>query len=154
MSREYASPQQLPRDVALAQLEDEEPRKRMDGLLSLTLYDDDWRVGQDRLELLHDPDADVVATSVMSLGDVARLHRQLGLERVMAELERLATDPALSGWTAPRRSDPARKRSIEALTHLLRGADARTELRDRLGCAIESYTCPQTDERKGSTVPK
>jgi hypothetical protein len=98
MSARYATPERLPREQALTQLESPESVARMDALLSLALYDPDWRLAQDRcLALLDDPDSDVVATAILGLAHVARLHRVLDLERVLPQLDRLRSQPALLG---------------------------------------------------------
>jgi hypothetical protein len=70
----------------------------MDGILSLALYDPDWRSTQDRcLNLLTDPDQDVVATAILGLAHLARLHRQLDIDRVLPALQQLASVPGLAG---------------------------------------------------------
>ena len=98
MSMRFATPERLPREVALAQLESADSVARMDALLSLALYDPDWELAQDRcLALLGDHDRNVVATAILGLAHVARLHRRLDLERVLPELERLRSEPALLG---------------------------------------------------------
>jgi hypothetical protein len=96
--RQYVNPPRLSRDVAVAKLRGTERLARIDGLLSLALYDPDWKWVQERcLELLHDPDPDIVATAILALGHVGRLHGQLDLDRVVPELEALKTNEALAG---------------------------------------------------------
>jgi hypothetical protein len=99
--RQYVTPARLSRDVAIAKLAGTDRRARIDGLLSLALYDPDWKWVQHRsLELLHDPDVDVVATAVLALGHLGRLHGQLELDRVLRELETVKANEALAGRVA------------------------------------------------------
>lgn len=94
----FATPPELPRDEAVASLDASDQKVRIDGLLSLALYDPDWRLVQGIcLTLLDDPDQDVRATAVLGLAHLARLHGDLDLDRVMPELRRLQSTPALSG---------------------------------------------------------
>jgi hypothetical protein len=91
----------LSRETAESQLAGTDPRSRIEAILSLALYDPDWRSTQDRcLELVHDPDRDIVATAILGLAHLARLHRQLDVARVLRELEPLSRDPALAGRVA------------------------------------------------------
>jgi hypothetical protein len=58
-SRQYAEPPHLSREQALAQLKSADPYYRMDAILSLTLYEPDWRLGQSvSLKKLDDPNID------------------------------------------------------------------------------------------------
>jgi hypothetical protein len=98
MSARFATPERLPREVALAQLTSADSVARMDALLSLALYDPDGGLAQDScLALLDDPDLDVVATAILGLAHVARLHQALDLGRVLPELARLRSEAALLG---------------------------------------------------------
>ena len=82
----------------MAKLGRPEPRERIDGLLSLALYDREWKLVEDLcLKMLHDPDTDIVATAILALGHLARIHRQLDLDRVLPELEALKSNEALAG---------------------------------------------------------
>lgn len=88
----------MPRETALAALDGTDPRSRIDGILSLTLYDPDWKLGQEKcLALLADPDADVVATAILGLGHLARLHHELDLGVVVPALKSLQPDPRFAG---------------------------------------------------------
>ncbi|SRR6266704_2747874 len=96
--RQYVKPAPLSRDVAIAKLTGTDRLARIHGLLSLALYDPDWKWVQDRsLELLQDPDLDLVATAILALGHVGRLHGRLELDIVLPELEALKTNEALAG---------------------------------------------------------
>jgi hypothetical protein len=98
MTGHYENPTELPRSVACAQLKEGDAKARIQALLSLALYDPDWRWVQDKsLELLHDADSDVVSTAILAIGHLARRHRSLELDRVLPELHRLRADPAFSG---------------------------------------------------------
>jgi hypothetical protein len=98
MTAHYEQPTELPRDVAYAQLKEGDAQARMHALLSLALYDPDWRSVQEKcLEHLRDPDSDVVSTAILCLGHLARRRRSLDLDRVLPELRQLRSDPALSG---------------------------------------------------------
>jgi hypothetical protein len=62
------------------------------------LCDSDWRFVQELcLKLLNDRDSDVVATAILSLGHLARLHHELTLDRVRPALEGLKKGPRYSG---------------------------------------------------------
>jgi hypothetical protein len=98
MRRKYVTPDRLSRKVALAKLAGTDPNARMDGILSLALYDPDWKFVQDLcLELLHDSDVAVVATAILALGHLGRIHGHLELDRVVPELDALKSNDALAG---------------------------------------------------------
>jgi hypothetical protein len=98
MSDTYETPPHLPRDVAYAQLKEGDTRSRIEGLLSLSIYDPDWRSVQELcLQHLRDSDPDVVATAVLGLAHIARRQRDLDIDRVIPELERLRSNPKLAG---------------------------------------------------------
>lgn len=94
----HATPPELPREQAIAAVAASDTKTRIDGLLSLALYDHDWRFVQEMcLGLLDDGDADVVATAILGLSHLARLHAYLDLDRVVPELRRLRAMPHLEG---------------------------------------------------------
>jgi hypothetical protein len=63
----YSTPPRLSRKQATADLASADSRKRVDALLSLALYDSDWRWIQDQcLASLSDPDEDVVAAAILA----------------------------------------------------------------------------------------
>ncbi len=98
----FENPLRLTREQAAADLGSNDSQKRIDALLSLALYDPDWRWVQDQVvRLFADPDRDVVATAILGLAHLARLHRQLDLDRVLPLLKVLEADP----WFASRVSD-------------------------------------------------
>lgn len=104
--RQHATPARFSRDTAIAKLTGTDPGDRIDGLLSLALYDPDWRWVQGcSIGLLHDPDIDIVATALLAIGHVGRLHGQLDLDRVLPELEVLRTNEALAGRVSDVLSD-------------------------------------------------
>src|SRR5713226_6209151 len=64
----YEEPRQMSREEAVTLLSGNDGRQRIDALLSLALYDPDWRWVQDQsLSLLHDGDFDVAATAILAL---------------------------------------------------------------------------------------
>lgn len=63
---------------------------RMGALLSLALYDPDWRLAQSAcLDRLGDCSEDVIATAVLGIGHIARRHHRLDLAVVLSRLEAL-----------------------------------------------------------------
>lgn len=98
MTQKYIEPPRIPRDEALAALSSPDPRAKVDALLSLALYDDDWKLIQEHcLQLLDDPDPDVVATAVLCFGHLARRSGHLDIERVVPALNTLRFNPAVAG---------------------------------------------------------
>jgi hypothetical protein len=88
----------LSRKQATADLASADSRKRVGALLSLALYDSDWRWVQDQcLRLLADSDEEVVATAILGLGHLARLHQRLDLDRVLPALKTLQAEPRFGG---------------------------------------------------------
>jgi hypothetical protein len=88
----------MSREEAVTLLSGMDGRQRIDALLSLALYDPDWRWVQDQsLSLLHDRDFDVAATAIIALAHLARLHQQLDLQRVLPALAELKADERLAG---------------------------------------------------------
>jgi hypothetical protein len=86
----YTDPHRLPREKAIAQLRTNVPQGRIDAILSLALYDPDWKLAQAAcLDGLADDEDDVVATAILGLGHIARLHRHLSLDIVVPRLEAL-----------------------------------------------------------------
>ncbi len=94
----FEQPEQISREAALTAIQGLEPNRRIEGILSLALYDLDWKWIQGRcLGLLTDDDPDIVNTAILGLGHVARLHRHLDLDLVIPALESLRGDPRFSG---------------------------------------------------------
>ena len=128
-------------DLASADL-----RKRVDALLSLALYDSDWRWVQDQcLRLLADSEEDIVATAILGLGHLARLHQRLDLERVLPPLITLQADQRFSGRVSDAFADirmfvsdskgrinrgEEEPQNTAALIQILRDRSARIDERD------------------------
>ena len=73
-----------------------EPARLSALLVGAALHDPDWRAVQDLcLELLDGTDTTLAATAVTSLGHLARLHRDLDKERVVAAITAKADDPII-----------------------------------------------------------
>ncbi|MGP7996181.1 MAG: hypothetical protein ACLPKI_02410 [Streptosporangiaceae bacterium] len=67
-------------------------------IISLALFDDDWRWVQDwSLQLAVDERSQVRGCAATSLGHLARIHGVLDLDRVIPVLERLAEDHEAGG---------------------------------------------------------
>ena len=142
----YSTPPRLSRKQATADLASADSRKRVDALLSLALYDSDWRWVQDQcLRLLADPEEDVVATAILGLGHLARLHQRLDLERVLPPLITLQADQRFSGRVSDAFADirmfvsdskgrinrgEEEPQNTAALIQILRDRSARIDERD------------------------
>jgi HEAT repeat protein len=101
MSPSYEPIPRLPRELAEEQLSSDQPELRSEAILSLALYDRDWKDVQERcLTLIQDDNKDVASTAVLALGHLARLHKQLDVPRVVAALQTAAADPILAGRVA------------------------------------------------------
>jgi hypothetical protein len=104
----FEQPKQMSREAALTAIQGSEPNRRIDGILSLALYDSDWKWVQSQcLALLTDADPDIVNTAILGLGHVARLRRHLDLDLVIPALESLRNDPRFSGRVADTLDDIA-----------------------------------------------
>ncbi len=69
----------------------------VEGLLSAAWYEPDWRWVQSWcLILLDDPNTEVRRMAALGLGDIARIHRQLDLERVLPALRVKKSDPEIA----------------------------------------------------------
>ena len=142
----YSVPPRLSRKQATDDLASADSRKRVDALLSLALYDSDWRWVQDQcLRLLADSEEDVVATAILGLGHLARLHQRLDLDQVLPRLKTLQADPRFGGRVSDAYDDirlfvPDSKERVEqvgmepqdtaALIAILRDRSARVDERD------------------------
>jgi hypothetical protein len=94
----YEQPERLSRDAALSAIHGSVPERRMEAILSLALYESDWKLVQGEcLTLLTDDDADIVNTAILGLGHVARLRRNLDLDLVVPALESLQGDARYAG---------------------------------------------------------
>ena len=141
----YSVPPRLSRKQATDDLASADSRKRKDALLSLALYDSDWRWVQDQcLRLLADSEEDVVATAILGLGHLARLHQRLDLDQVLPRLKTLQADPRFGGRVSDAYDDirmfvPDSKERVQvgmepqdtaALIAILRDRSARVDERD------------------------
>ncbi len=98
--RRYEEIEPIDRERALAALQGGDTRKRCHALLALSMHDPDWRFVQElALGILQAGDEpEVVATAVQALGNLARIHGQLDLERVLPVLQTLDTShPYVAG---------------------------------------------------------
>jgi len=94
----YQKPERVPHELAVEQLSSDLVDDRINAILSLALYDDDWDMVQRAcLRLLDDPDQDVVMAAILAIGHGARRHGRIDANVVRPKLNRLARDPALAG---------------------------------------------------------
>lgn len=94
----YQEPPVLDRERALEALKSGVPERVCEALVSVALNDADWRWVQEWcLVLASHPSAAVRAVSATCLGHVARIHRELELERVLPVLELLMLSPETEG---------------------------------------------------------
>ncbi len=71
----------------------------VEGLLSATYYDSDWRWVQSlSLRFLADADNNIRSNAAMCLGHIARIHGKLDVEIVIPRLRELLSDPTISPW--------------------------------------------------------
>lgn len=72
--------------------------KICDTLLSLSFYDEDWKWVQDQcLILLDHADIDISGLATTCIGHLARIHKQLDLNKVVPMLNVKAKDPDIGG---------------------------------------------------------
>jgi hypothetical protein len=96
---EYREVVQRDRDEIELLLRSSDKTDRSDGLLSAAYYDSDWRWVQNQcLGLLRRDDVVMCRLAATCLGHVARVHRQLDLDVVLAELTPLKDDPNVGGY--------------------------------------------------------
>jgi len=96
----YEPIEAMSRQAALVLLALDDGPTRARALLALAYFDEDWRWVQELcLELLTDPDAGMRATAALCIGHLARIHKQLDLDRVLPALHVLQDDPEV-GWRA------------------------------------------------------
>jgi hypothetical protein len=68
------------------------------GLVRLVYHDDDWHWLQEKcIEMSQDSDVFVAGVAVTCVGDVARIHRTLELDKVLPVLKELRANPELAG---------------------------------------------------------
>lgn len=67
-------------------------------LVSVAFHESDWRWVQDKcLEFLASDDANVSGLAATCLGHIARIHKSLDKERVVAALRQRLGDPSIAG---------------------------------------------------------
>ena len=97
---------EMTRDEALGLLKAPDVLSRSKALLSLALYDPDWRWVQNlSLALIDDPDANLKGTAALALAHLARIHRTLDLDAVLPALERLKNDEVIGARVEDALSD-------------------------------------------------
>lgn len=100
MSRAFEEIPPVSREEGLRLIESADGPTRARAVLALALHDSDWLWTQNlSLSLFDDPDAGVRGAAALALGHIARIHRQLELEKVLPALLRLRDDVA-AGWRA------------------------------------------------------
>lgn len=94
----YHDPPVLDRERAVEELKSGVPERIGEALVSVALHDADSRWVQEQcLELASHPSAAVRSISATCLGHVARIHRELELERVLPVLAELRLSPETEG---------------------------------------------------------
>jgi hypothetical protein len=94
----YETIRPMSRAAVEAALTTDDPKEVARALLSAALHlpEREWVEGR-CLMLLDSPDILIRKAAVLSLGHLARIHRELDKPTVMAALERVREDPELSG---------------------------------------------------------
>jgi hypothetical protein len=91
----------IEKDVVLEGFRSDDAEAICTGLVALALHEEDWRWVQDRcLEFLEDDRISVRGVAATCLGHIARIHRKLDKERVLAALELHQNDSAIGGRIA------------------------------------------------------
>ena len=81
----YKNIEKLDISVIVCMLKSKNKDDVINGLLSLTLYGDDWKIAQDTcLSLLEHEDIDVVKAAVIGIGHTARVHGKIGQSAITA----------------------------------------------------------------------
>jgi hypothetical protein len=94
----YERIEPMSREDALERLKLPDGPAKARALLSLAFHDPDWRWVQNLcLDAMTNSDAGVRGTAALCLGHVARIHKQLDLDRVLPALQQLQDDPEI-GW--------------------------------------------------------
>lgn len=74
------------------------PEEICKALVSAVFHDTDWQWLQNRcLEFLGSDNADISGLAATCLGHIARIHRAMEKERVLAALHRYLDDPRIGG---------------------------------------------------------
>lgn len=70
----------------------------MNSLVSLSLYEQDWRWAQEIcLHFLDNDNSDIRGLAATSLGHIARIHHNLDKEKLVSSLEKKVNDPLIGG---------------------------------------------------------
>jgi HEAT repeat protein len=94
----YEKPRRFSKADAALAFEGGVPRETSEALISLALYEEDWRwVQEAALRYLEHPNADLRMTAALALGHLARLHGNLDTDRVVPALRKLLSDPITAG---------------------------------------------------------
>lgn len=94
----YVEPKPIGRSEATRVFNEGTRDQVCDALVAVAIADPDWRWAQERcLEFLSHEDDAIRGLAATCLGHIARIHRQLDLERVRFALQTLAADPDVGG---------------------------------------------------------
>lgn len=96
----YHNPGPISKDDALAAFASGERAKISDSLVSIALHEPDWQWVQEsclRFLLDESQHTDIRGLAATCLGHVARIHRALDRDRVVATLRGLLQNPVLNG---------------------------------------------------------
>ena len=94
----YENVAPLSREEAELALSTGSPEKISRALLSLAFHESDWRYVQDVcLQFASNVNEEVVMLAITCLGHLARLHRDLDLEKVVPVLREIRKDPRFAG---------------------------------------------------------
>lgn len=96
--QQYRPAAPLPKEDALTAFASGDSAQICPALVAVAFHESDWRWAQDRcLEQLASDDADVRGLAATCLGHIARIHRELDKERVLAALGKRRGDEAIAG---------------------------------------------------------
>lgn len=95
---EYSEPAAGDRDLLRRALERDDPRDISGQIVALALNDPDWEWLQEKcLELTGHDNPEVRGVAATCLGHIARIHRRLDRDRVVAALQAMVHDSAAGG---------------------------------------------------------
>lgn len=95
----YEEPQPTSRVEAEVVFRSEDSEAICRTLVGVAFHDPDRRWVEDWcLKFCDSPNADVRSLTVTCLGHLARIHRELDLQRVLPVLRRLSADPEIAGY--------------------------------------------------------
>ncbi|SEB59507.1 hypothetical protein SAMN04489844_0628 [Nocardioides exalbidus] len=97
----YEEPDQASPLLLAAAIEADDPDLIISRLIALALQgaEPEWLTGRS-IELGSHPSAQVRRASVVALGHIARVHRSIDADVVVAHLQAMASDPDLAGAAA------------------------------------------------------